>query len=194
MLTLLLGACGVPAPPETTLPRLQLPLLPPPTENVIEEGEEEEHHEERREWLEQMHRAPDGVDWRAAERRNARASLDRARAVTLEAAKPGGQWVERGSENQAGSMFEVRRATGGRLYAGSSLGGLWRGTVDGEDWTPIGDALFGGAHRVHATAQRGQRLHARRFRNRRRHSRRVGPRLRGRLRGDRLGTGDRGRG
>lgn len=148
LVTLLLGGCGSSPAPEPHLARVTLPVLPPPTENVIEEGEEQEHHEERREWLERMHRAPDGVDWRATERRNARASLDRGRAVTLGAVQAPGTWVERGSENQAGSMFEVRRTPAGRLYAGSALGGLWRGTVDGEAWTPIGDALFGGAHRV----------------------------------------------
>ena len=32
------------------------------------------------------------------------------------------------------------------LYGGSALGGLWRGGLDGSDWTPIGDNLYGGAH------------------------------------------------
>jgi MYXO-CTERM domain-containing protein len=37
---------------------------------------------------------------------------------------------------------------GSQIYAGSSLGGVWIGELDGTDWYPIGDNLFGGAHEL----------------------------------------------
>jgi len=40
----------------------------------------------------------------------------------------------------------VRGTDGQTLYVGSSLGGVWRGTLDGQEWTPIGDNIYGGAH------------------------------------------------
>lgn len=117
---------------------------PAPTE-IASEQDEEEANEARREWLERVHRAPPGLDWRALEEQNVRDLVARRR----ERAAPLGQWVERGSDNQAGSMFTVdRTADGARLYAGSAFGGLWRGNVDGTGWTPIGDGNYGGVHHL----------------------------------------------
>jgi photosystem II stability/assembly factor-like uncharacterized protein len=39
-------------------------------------------------------------------------------------------------------------ASSGELVAGSSLGGVWRGSLDGEGWTSLGDNLFGGCHGI----------------------------------------------
>jgi photosystem II stability/assembly factor-like uncharacterized protein len=105
---------------------------------------EEEAAERREAWFEERHRHPPDVDWRAVERENGRAAIQRANRAER---TTGGGWIERGSENQAGSMHQVARSTDGTaLYAGSDLGGLWRRT--GTTWEPLGDGLYGGAHRI----------------------------------------------
>ena len=104
----------------------------------------------RKRWFKEMHRAAPGVDWAAMDRADGLARF--ARHQALRGAPPPdsvGVWVERGSDNQGGRMHAARRtADGATIYAGSALGGVWRGAADGSGWTPIGDALYGGAHRL----------------------------------------------
>lgn len=119
-----------------------------------------------------MHRAAPGVDWRAIEERNRRAKRLSRNAL---AEDPGGAfqgreaaggsapwfWEEVGSRNQAGHTrcAAVGAARGGErsLYVGSALGGLWRGTTDGEDWTPLSDGAFGAASCSRRCARRVRR-------------------------------------
>lgn len=100
----------------------------------------------RRDWVRQMHRSH--ADWRVMERENGLAEVARHRAMAM--APPdtfGGAWLERGSNNQAGRMHVTKYSTDRtQLYAGSAFGGLWRGTPEGTDWTPLGDATYGGVH------------------------------------------------
>ena len=122
---------------------------PPPTE--VAEGHKEEGGKERREaWLAKMHRAPEGTDWKQIEADNVRQMIARRRAIALgQRAAPIGEWVERGSDNQSGSMYTVVRSTDGAgLVAGSSFGGIWTGSLDGEGWAPKGDNVYGGAHQL----------------------------------------------
>lgn len=158
LVTMGLGALGAawalrPAPIAPAVPAALPPLapretLPPPTEHWLDEGAETRNKSRRKEWFKQLHRAPPGVDWKAVERDN---GLRRtARRAALAAAPPvddGTAWVERGSVNQAGRMHVARLSPDhDTLYAGSSLGGVWRGAPDGSGWVPIGDNLYGGAH------------------------------------------------
>lgn len=136
-----------PAPVPPTLAAVDTPL-PPPTENWLDEGAEKRNKSKRKEWFRQMHRAPPEVDWKAIEREN---GLRRtARRNALAGAPPPGdaaRWVERGSDNQAGRMHVARHSWDhSTLYAGSSLGGLWRGERDGTGWQPLADGVYGGAH------------------------------------------------
>jgi hypothetical protein len=116
-----------------------------PTEVAQTMEEEERSHETRREAFERRHRAPPGVDWRAVERDNAARAITRANERRRSAPPPYPAWLERGSDNQAGSSWEVV-PTGDALYSGSDRGGLWRAAPDGSGWEPIGDVLFGGVH------------------------------------------------
>ena len=119
---------------------------PTPTDRPArDEQAEERNASRRRAWFEERHRHAPGTDWRAIERENGLKQMARRRS----GARTSGQWIERGSENQAGSMYAVA-ATGGdeRILAGSAMGGLWRGTPTGTDWEPLSDALYGGAHRI----------------------------------------------
>ncbi len=128
---------------------------PPPTENWLDDGAEQRQKERRKEWIQAMHRAPPGVDWRAVERANGRAQLAKRNAMARGERPPaagGGRWVEGGSENQAGRMMVARPSPDGtQIYAGSSHGGVWVGSPDGSGWTPIGDNLYGGAHLLEVT-------------------------------------------
>lgn len=121
---------------------------PAPTEAGMDEETEREGQAARARWLQQMHRAPPGVDPAAVERRNGLAQVERR--VRLRSAPPAeatARWVERGSDNQAGRMHAGHlNAAGDTLYGGTSNGGVWRSSPDGSDWEPIGDNLYSGAH------------------------------------------------
>lgn len=133
--------------------RRVMPTHPPPTEVVRDMDAIERRHADRREWIERMHRTAPGVDWRAIERAN-RARLAELR-MELRRRKDyvPDTWKERGSANQAGRMHCAALGLDGvTLYAGSAHGGTWRGALDGSSWTPIGDNLWSGAHRLAVAA------------------------------------------
>ena len=122
---------------------------PPPTEHWLGEDAESRNKSRRKAFYQRIHRAPPDVDWTEVERKNGLANLARRNALSLAPPVDDGtaRWQERGSDNQAGRIHVARLSPDGTtLYAGSSLGGVWRGEVDGTGWTPIGDNLYGGAH------------------------------------------------
>ncbi|MFH1278144.1 MAG: FlgD immunoglobulin-like domain containing protein [Candidatus Eisenbacteria bacterium] len=120
------------------------PVPPAPTEHRLSEGAEEENKIARKRWFEEMHRAAPGTDWRAIERANGRELQDlRNRSVP----KRLPEWTELGSRNLAGRMHAAALSVSGdSLYGGSSLGGVWKGSLHGEGWRPLSDNLYGGAH------------------------------------------------
>jgi hypothetical protein len=135
------------------------PPRPAPTEHVVGPDAEKRLKDGRRAWIEELHRAAPGVDWRAVERENGLArTAARARAARVaervaradggasdgERASP---WLEIGSRNLAGRMHAAAlSADGDSLYAGSSRGGVWKADLEGRGWRPISDNLWGGAH------------------------------------------------
>ncbi|HIG88008.1 MAG TPA: hypothetical protein EYQ25_13340 [Planctomycetes bacterium] len=121
---------------------------PGPVEGDDEGGAEQAA---RRRWIEEMHRAAPGVDWRRIEKANQEA--ERLRRNGLAGAPEGagglsGAWFEVGSKNISGhtrcAAYGPERNGERLLYVGSANGGLWRGTMDGTDWTPLSEGLFGG--------------------------------------------------
>ena len=126
------------------------PELPPrPTQHRLDRDAEERNKLEREAWFEQMHRTAPGVRWREIERENGR--LEQARRNALGRSGQGGlsHWTEVGSSNLAGRMHTASIGPDGQtLYAGSSLGGVWRAGLDGSGWEPLGDNLYGGAHEL----------------------------------------------
>jgi len=136
-------------------PSRQARSLPPPTEHWLGEDAESRNKSRRKAFYNFIHKAPPDVDWRAVERRNGLARIARRNALSLRPPEDDGtaRWQERGSDNQAGRMHVARHAPDGdTLYAGSSLGGVWKGTLDGTDWEPIGDNLYGGSHWLEVVA------------------------------------------
>jgi len=119
-------------------------LLPPPTEHREDRDAERRHRDERRAWIEEMHRTAPGVDWRAIERRNGLDRMERRQVAGRSGPSP---WSEVGSRNLAGRMHAVAlSADGDSLYAGSSLGGVWKADLAGNGWRPLQDNLYGGSH------------------------------------------------
>lgn len=122
---------------------------PVPTEIARDEERIEREHEARREWIDSMHRAAPGTDWKAIERENGERLMQRRIELRARKAFVPDTWTERGSSNMAGRMHCATLGLDGTtLYAGSSHGGTWRGATDGSSWTPIGDNLFGGTHHI----------------------------------------------
>lgn len=128
-------------------------VFPQPTEDVLDEDAEARQKERRKAWFEHRHQAGPGVDWRALERANGAAQIEkRNRLATAALAQPD-RWTERGSQNQAGRVHTAAlSADGEALVVGTSLGGAWRGSLDGANWTPFGDNLYGGAHHLAVVA------------------------------------------
>jgi hypothetical protein len=115
--------------------------LPMPTEHRLDEDAERLNRKGRRAWMEEMHRVAPGTDWQASERANglARERLHAAGGTRTSA------WSEIGSRNQAGRMHcAAISVAGDSLYAGSDLGGLWKGDLAGGGWHPLTDNLYGG--------------------------------------------------
>ncbi len=139
----LLAACSrVESASEAARP----PRHPRATEHWLADDAEQVQKERRKAWFGERHRSPPESDWRAIERENGQRQIDKRNrlAQALVAASP---WVERGSDNQSGRVHAAALSTDGQsLYVGSSLGGLWKGTLDGTGWTALGDNLYGGAH------------------------------------------------
>jgi len=122
-------------------------VRPAPTEHWLDADAEAENKRARKAWFRERHRAPDGVDVEAIERANGLFQTERRNRMWREGAGSGFTWVERGSENLAGRMHvAVHSRDGEHIYAGSSLGGVWRGSLSGEGWEPLADNLYGGAH------------------------------------------------
>ncbi len=140
VLLLLAPALGCSARPGGRLPQ------PAAAGSRNDRHAEEELGRGRRAWMERIHRAAPGVDWRAINAENGAREMERRNRLTglgVSRAAPS-PWTEVGSNNLAGRMRSAAigpdQAT---LYSGSDLGGVWRGTLAGTDWQPIGDNLYG---------------------------------------------------
>ncbi len=133
------------------------PLFSQAPDSLIRE-DDPELKKERREWIELMHRTEPGVDWKILDRetrlskyriKNAQrkelleeGKLNRDRILREEVAggRIIGAWTERGSNNLAGRMITVDVDFDRKLIYGISAGGnVWRGTLEGKNWTCLND-------------------------------------------------------
>lgn len=134
--------------------------IPQPTEYLKELNAKKEFRKHRQEWIESMHRAAPGVDWRKMDQETrdsknrekltrraqlaAKGTLPRPGNVSESFAKETirGVWSERGSNNQAGRIrvadFDPES---GKIYASADGGNIWIGDLSGNNWTNINDFL-----------------------------------------------------
>ena len=140
-------SCASPADRDGAAPARPALRMPPPTEHRLADDAESEHKSRRKQWMRERHRAGPDVDVAAVERANGERERVKRNALASMQAAVASRWTERGSRNQAGRMHVAALAPDGTsLYAGSSKGGVWHGTLDGQDWQPLGDNIYGGAH------------------------------------------------
>lgn len=156
-LLLLLAACSL-ADPNSGQP-LAKPFLngmPQPTEVAGGQEEGESNQQAREEWMEAMHRAAPGVDWRAMEEQNRRDLMAAREQAIFSTQLTAGSWQELGSRNLAGSVhITVPSSDGQSLYVGTDLGGVFHGPADGSAWTAIGDGVYGGVYHLGVIPQSG---------------------------------------
>lgn len=122
---------------------------------IIKYGEEEEQINKRTLWFESMHRAAEGTNWRAIEHQNRlrkhqqRTTLNNSRNVlcgeeleTFANEQLRGTWKERGSANQAGSVFDTEYDPHtDEIWLVSAGGTLFRGPSDGSAWMVVNQDL-----------------------------------------------------
>ena len=125
-------------------------LLPLPTDVIIVDKDGDESYLERDRWIEDMHLAAPGDDWRQIdqeniislrETRNAQRRLKSGQGpVTIGNGRLIGKWNEKGSHNLAGRMHCIDvDFENSHLYGASSGGQIWRGTLEGNNWTSLSD-------------------------------------------------------
>ena len=133
----------------------QRPPRPPPT--LAAPGESEDHQRLRDAWIEMLHRAAPGFDWRHqdAEFRRVRMqrsleTLEQWQATGNDAADElivattaiSGNWVERGSGNVAGRTLSTQfDVANNRLNVLSHGGNLWRAGRSTLDWASPADGV-----------------------------------------------------
>ncbi|MCB9236117.1 MAG: T9SS type A sorting domain-containing protein [Bacteroidia bacterium] len=145
-------------------------LLPRPFDTQIRwvsEEDEAKEQEEKAEWIEQMHKAAPGVNWRQLDQQTREQNYARfcnlpssAKTTTLDTLANGaliGSWSQRGSRNVSGRVVVADLDTlNNFLYAGSDGGQVWRGSTDGKGWVPLNDLLrFPGLKMVRAIPYNG---------------------------------------
>ncbi|HXS37779.1 MAG TPA: T9SS type A sorting domain-containing protein [Flavipsychrobacter sp.] len=115
-------------------------------------GDDEEKLEEwKAAYIELIHRAAPGTDWRAIEKQNARVEFQQKELLGRLAKTTGsfadgniaGAWYERGNNNQAGRMdiFSYVPTTG-VLYGMSDGGSVWKTKLPTGNWTLVSDAML----------------------------------------------------
>lgn len=125
-------------------------IIPQPLDVIVVDEEDESSHLEKQKWIEEMHLAAPGVNWRRIDqqnkeelrisRRSKRMGKSSLGPVDIAYGRLIGEWVEKGSHNLAGRMrcidvdFE-----NGHIYGASDGGQIWRGNMQGEEWTSLSD-------------------------------------------------------
>lgn len=133
--------------------------MPQPTEIIKRKADKKKFKIERRKWIESMHRAALGVDWRAMDRQTraenriaklrARQNLIQNGNLSLGTGTEefaqglvAGTWSERGSNNLSGRMHCTDIDTLNNLiFAGSAGGNIWMGGLNGSNWNTLNDYI-----------------------------------------------------
>lgn len=124
---------------------------PPPTERSLKQQEGEEMNADREEFFELMHAAAPGTNWKKMDadfrynkmmERSKKYNLKTQEAEwdTLANGNVVGKWNELGSFNTTGRIWATEvDYENDVIYAFSDGGNLWKGDLDGENWSVIND-------------------------------------------------------
>lgn len=122
-------------------------VVPPPTENRLTAEDEEKNARRRDAWIESMHRAAPGTDWRTIERENRAELALRQQALAQErrfaaaAGIPPSPWQELGPDDLTGrNHVTVFNSYYYEFYVGTA-NGIFLGYPGSGSWTPLGDQL-----------------------------------------------------
>ena len=125
--------------------------MPQPTGTIVNDSQDEGEGNalERELWIENMHYTAPGQNWRDIERKNAikkgvqtNPTRDNG-LVILGDSLYTGEWAEKGSKNQAGSVIAVEYLVDeNKIYTISSGGTLWKGDLDGSNWEVINESFI----------------------------------------------------
>jgi photosystem II stability/assembly factor-like uncharacterized protein len=118
-------------PPGTGPARLQ----PEPT--VVVREEERQDFRKREQWIELMHRAAPGVNWRLRDRKTRELKAGRRPEAALAV-----RWSQVGSRNLAGRIHCADYdPTSKLIYCAAAGGQIWRGRLDGTGWVSLNERL-----------------------------------------------------
>jgi len=128
---------------------------PLPTDGTIVldgQSEDEDNANRREQYFELMHRTAPDTDWRAIDSKTRKKQYTEKRSlrkfksgVTTEVFGNGalqGEWFERGSKNQSGSVTAVDYdVDNDKIYLVSDGGTVWKGDRTSSNWTPQNEDL-----------------------------------------------------
>ncbi|MAX82471.1 MAG: hypothetical protein CL843_20115 [Crocinitomicaceae bacterium] len=125
--------------------------FPAPSETIVlNKGDKEEkewkEQLEREEWINRLHKTAPDADWRSIDQQTRymnllrKSSNTRSNIDTLANGFLTGFWKERGSVNQSGRIvFADYDTSSNAIYAASDGGTIFKGSLNGSNWTPITD-------------------------------------------------------
>lgn len=112
-------------------------------ELMINEGQEE-FKSKRQEWLNNLHRCEEGLPYWIIDQKTKQILQDieyqsKSEVIGSQEYANGriiGQWIEKGSNNLAGRVHILDYDTNSTtIYLASAGGNIWKGTINGNDWT-----------------------------------------------------------
>ena len=133
--------------------------LPVPSEFVEKKSKRKDFKQKRKEYMRQMHRAHPDTDWEKMDVETRKKRTDNVRKIREEltlkrdgnlfknqteqiSRNLSGFWYERGSNNLSGrirtSEIDWENEV---IYCASSGGNIWRGSLQGENWTSLNDYM-----------------------------------------------------
>lgn len=126
----------------------------------LNQEDKQEYKKHRTDWIEEMHKTPPNMNWRVLEGFNQLARLEnysktieyyrsqgktgKDQMLEIQVGSTGlkGRWIEKGSDNQSGRMHTADIDFEDELiYAASSGGNIWRGTLQGKNWSCLNNGM-----------------------------------------------------
>jgi len=109
-----------------------------------------ERQKKKADWIEKMHNAIPGTDWRRMDREfrmmryqnSSKSSRASGSPISVANGAIEGIWKEKGSANQSGrTRYADIDTSNGLVYVGSDGGNIYRGKIDGSEWVNLNDRL-----------------------------------------------------